>query len=139
MDFQNDGQFVNGCIAGGKRYLHINANGDIEPCVFVHYSDTNIHEKSILDALRSPLLMKYHDGQPFNDNMLMPCPMLENPDRLVEMIRDTDAVSTDMASPETIEHLCGKCERYAEHWKPKAEELWEIEKEKIAKKHEEAL
>ena len=32
MDFQNDGEFVGGCIAGGRRYLHINANGDMESC-----------------------------------------------------------------------------------------------------------
>ena len=36
MDFQNDGEFVGGCIAGGRRYLHINAKGDVEPCVFIH-------------------------------------------------------------------------------------------------------
>ncbi len=34
MDFWNDGEYVNGCIAGGRNYLHINANGDIEPCAF---------------------------------------------------------------------------------------------------------
>ena len=32
MDFQNDGEFVGGCIAGGRNYFHINANGDAEPC-----------------------------------------------------------------------------------------------------------
>lgn len=41
MDFQNDAEYVGGCIAGGRRYLHINANGDIDPCVFIHYSDSN--------------------------------------------------------------------------------------------------
>ena len=41
MDFQNDGEYVGGCIAGGRRYLHINANGDVDPCVFIHYSDSN--------------------------------------------------------------------------------------------------
>ena len=35
MDFQNDAEYVGGCIAGGRRYLHINANGDIDPCVFI--------------------------------------------------------------------------------------------------------
>ena len=30
--------------------------------------------------------MAYHRGQPFNDNMLRPCPMLENPDKLREMV-----------------------------------------------------
>ncbi|MGN0704277.1 MAG: radical SAM/SPASM domain-containing protein, partial [Lentihominibacter sp.] len=44
MDFQNDGQYVGGCIAGGRRYLHINANGDCDPCVFIHYSNVNIRE-----------------------------------------------------------------------------------------------
>ena len=37
MDFWNDGEYVDGCIAGGRRYLHINANGDFEPCAFIHY------------------------------------------------------------------------------------------------------
>ena len=53
MDFQNDGEYVGGCIAGGRRYLHINANGDVDPCVFIHYSNANIREVSLLDALRS--------------------------------------------------------------------------------------
>lgn len=86
MDFQNDGEFVGGCIAGGRRYLHINANGDADPCVFIHYSDSNIREKTLLEVLQSPLFMAYHDGQPFNENHLRPCPMLENPELLREMI-----------------------------------------------------
>ncbi len=124
MDFQNDAEYVGGCIAGGRRYFHINANGDIDPCVFIHYSDSNIREKTILEALRSPMMMAYHDGQPFNENMLRPCPMLENPEKLREMVGKTQAHSTDLQSPETVEHLCAKCDRYAENWKPVAEQLW---------------
>lgn len=124
MDFQNDAEFVGGCIAGGRRYLHINANGDIDPCVFVHYSDSNIREKSLLDALRSPLFMAYHDGQPFNDNMLRPCPMLENPDKLRDMVKKSGAHSTDLESPEEVDHLCGKCDMYAQQWEPEADRLW---------------
>ena len=67
MDFQNDGEYVGGCIAGGRRYLHINAKGDVEPCVFIHYSNVNIHDCSLLDALRSPIFQAYHDNQPFNE------------------------------------------------------------------------
>ena len=41
MDFQNDGEYVGGCIAGGRNYFHINSNGDAEPCVFIHFSNCN--------------------------------------------------------------------------------------------------
>lgn len=124
MDFQNDAEYVGGCIAGGRRYLHINANGDIDPCVFVHYSDSNIREKTLLEALRSPIMMAYHREQPFNENMFQPCPMLENPDKLRAMVAGTEAHSTDLQSPESVEHLCAKCDRYAKEWKPVAEKLW---------------
>ena len=79
MDFQNDGEFVGGCIAGGRRYFHINANGDMDPCVFIHYSDSNIREKTLLEALQSPMFMAYHDGQPFNDNHAAPLPHAGKP------------------------------------------------------------
>ena len=134
MDFQNDAQFVGGCIAGGRRYLHINAKGDVEPCVFIHYSNANIHDCSLLDALKSPLFQAYHDNQPFNDNMLRPCPMLENPDKLGEMVKESKAVNTDYQSPETPEHLKEKAAPYAENWTPTAEKLWNEEKEKIEAK-----
>ena len=127
MDFQNDGEFVGGCIAGGRNYFHINSVGDAEPCVFIHYSDANIHDKSILECLQSPLFMAYHDGQPFNHNHLRPCPMLENPEVLPEMIRKTGAKSTNLEAPESAEELCGKCESYAENWKNHAEEIWDSE------------
>ena len=128
LDFQNDGEYVGGCIAGGRRYLHINANGDCAPCVFIHYSDSNIREKTLLECLQSPIFMAYHDGQPFNKNMLRPCPMLENPQLLREMVHKTGAHSTDLQSPESVDHLCDKCVTYAENWKPEAERLWEDSK-----------
>ena len=124
MDFQNDAEYVGGCIAGGRRYLHINADGDVDPCVFIHYSDSNIRQKTLLEALQSPLFMAYHDGQPFNRNMLRPCPMLENPEKLRKMVADTGAHSTDPQSPESAEHLCAKCDRYANCWEPVSRELW---------------
>lgn len=92
--------------------------------MFIHYSNVNIHECSLLDALKSPIFMAYHDGQPFNKNMLRPCSMLENPQFLREMVKRTGAKSTDLQSPESVDHLCDKCEVYAKNWKPTADELW---------------
>lgn len=130
MDFQNDGEFVGGCIAGGRNYFHINSAGDAEPCVFIHYSNTNIHDNSILEMLQSPLFMAYHDGQPFNHNHLRPCPMLENPELLQKMVHETGAHSTDLESPESVEHLCEKCKDYAACWAKEADEIWTHETHK---------
>ncbi len=124
IDFQHDGEFVKGCIAGGRSYLHINANGDIEPCAFIHYADSNIRKHSLLEAYKRPLFMAYKEGQPFNDNMLRPCPMLENPECLRNMVKCSGACSTDMESPENVDDLYAKCKPYAERWAPKADELW---------------
>lgn len=69
--------------------------------------------------------MAYHDGQPFNNNHLRPCPMLENPELLREIVQRTNADSTDLQSPESVDHLCDKCVEYASAWTPVAEKLWE--------------
>ena len=78
--------------------------------------------------------MAYHQGQPFNDNMLRPCPMLENPEKLRKMVADTGAHSTDMQSPESAEHLCAKCDAYAENWAGTADRLWECSCKRKAEK-----
>jgi len=124
MDFWNDGEYAGGCIAGGRRYLHINANGDIEPCAFIHYSDSNIHEKTLLEALQSPLFKQYHKNQPFNENLLRPCPLLDNPGRLTEMVEVSGAKSTDLMKPEDVRDLSEKCVDAAEKWAESAERLW---------------
>lgn len=125
MDFWNDGEYVKGCIAGGRCYLHINANGDIEPCAFIHYADSNIRDKTLLEAFQSPLFMQYRKNQPFNENHLRPCPLLDNPGRLTSMVQESGAKSTDMTHPEDVEELSGKCVNAAENWAPVAEKLWE--------------
>lgn len=124
LDFWNDGEYVEGCIAGGRRYLHINANGDIEPCAFIHYSDSNIREKTILEALQSPLFMAYHKGHPFNENHLRVCPPLDNPDALVDMVETSGAHSTDLHNPEDVHELTAKCRTAADNWADVADELW---------------
>lgn len=87
MEISN--KFKKAALRTALSYLHINANGDADPCVFIHYSDSNIREKTLLEVLQSPLFMAYHDGRPFNENHLRPCPMPESPELLREMIAKT--------------------------------------------------
>jgi len=124
IDFWNDGEYTQGCLAGGRLYLHINANGDYEPCAFIHYSDSNIREKTLLEALQSPLFKAYRANQPFNENHLRPCPLLDNPDTLVEMVETSGAHSTDLQNPEDVHSLTAKCKEPSENWATVADELW---------------
>ena len=124
IDFQNDGEYIDGCIAGGRQYAHINPAGDVEPCVFIHYSNANIHDKSLLECLQQPLFKEYHKGQPFNHNHLRPCPMLENPELLGEMVKRSGAHSTDMQQPESTSDVFRRCKPYADQWTPSADRIW---------------
>jgi MoaA/NifB/PqqE/SkfB family radical SAM enzyme len=123
LDFWNDGEYVNGCIAGGRRYLHINANGDVEPCAFIHYSNVNIHDVTLLEALQSPIFMAYRKRQPFNGNPLRPCPLLDNPEALNAMVKESGAHSTDMREPEDIDDLCAKTADAAAEWAQVADSI----------------
>ncbi|WP_425449392.1 radical SAM protein [Dethiothermospora halolimnae] len=133
MDFWNDGEYVEGCIAGGRNYLHINASGDVEPCAFIHYSNVNIKDVSLLEALKSPIFKEYKKGQPFNDNHLRPCPLLDNPDRLKKMVNKSGAKSTQPIDKESVEELTDKCQMVSKNWAKKAEVLWKERAEKKKK------
>lgn len=125
MDFWNDGEYVDGCIAGGRRYLHINANGDIEPCAFIHYSDSNVYDHTLVEAFQRPLFMQYKNNQPFNQNHLRPCPLLDNYGRLAEMVDFSRSKSTDLEKPEDVHDLCKKCKDASEEWSSVANRIWE--------------
>ncbi|MGD9675538.1 MAG: radical SAM protein [Candidatus Bipolaricaulia bacterium] len=53
--FPRDELAFGGCLAAGKGFLHINAYGDVQPCPFSPYSDSNLTEVSFREALASPL------------------------------------------------------------------------------------
>ena len=124
LDFWNDGEYSEGCLAGGRVYLHINAGGDYEPCAFIHYSDTNIRTHTLLEALQAPLFTAYKEGQPWNKNHLRPCPLLDNPQALVDAVESSGAHSTDLQSPEDVRSLAGKCSEKARAWAEVADDIW---------------
>jgi 2-phospho-L-lactate guanylyltransferase (CobY/MobA/RfbA family) len=57
--------------------------------------------------------------------MLRPCPLLDNPDKLVEMVVESGAFSTDLKDPEDVIDLTNKCRKTAESWAITADRLWE--------------
>jgi hypothetical protein len=68
--------------------------------------------------------MQYHKNQPFNENHLRPCPLLDNPERLIEVVEAAGASSTDLLKPEDVRTLSDKCVCTAEKWAVTADRLW---------------
>jgi len=93
-DFWNDGLYSNGCMAGGKKYLHINNRGDVEPCVFVHFAVDNIKNKSLKEVLNSNFFKDIRERQPFDENLLAPCMIIDHPEILREICEKNNAYPT---------------------------------------------
>jgi len=62
ISFPGDEKESGGCLAAGRGFFHINAKGDAEPCPFSPYSDTSLKNKSLREALNSPLFAKLRTG-----------------------------------------------------------------------------
>lgn len=62
--------------------------------------------------------------QPFNKNLLRPCPMLENADTLPRLVKESGAHNTDLVEQESPEQLREKTAPYAEQWAPIADKMW---------------
>lgn len=141
-DFWNDGPLVGGCIAGSRRYLHVNNKGDVEPCVFCQLTTDNIHDKSLLDILQtSRLLAAIRRRQPYSDNYLRPCMMLDNPQTLKEVIEEADPRETCRGGARRlVNDLYPQLQAYASRWGELADEEWrkryqEAYRETLAKAH----
>lgn len=122
-DFWNDGEFVGGCIAGGRHYLHINARGDVEPCAFVHFANVNIKDTTLVEALKSPIFRAYEKYQPFCHNHLRPCPIIDCPEMLVKVVEESGAYSTQ-GDGVTAHQMCQALLGYSQEWAQVADAVW---------------
>ena len=85
-DFWNDGPLVGCCMAGGRLYAHINHQGDVEPCVFTHFAVDNVKEKPLAECLGSAFFRDIRSRQPYDENPLRPCMIIDNPHVLREVV-----------------------------------------------------
>ncbi len=113
VDFWNDAPVVGGCIAGGRSYFHINARGDVEPCIFVHMAVDNIKQKSLKDAVNSPYFKAIRDHQPYGENLLRPCMIIDHPQVLRNLCAECNPYSTDGPVCGYITSLAGELDRYS--------------------------
>jgi hypothetical protein len=128
-DFWNDGDSVQGCMAAGKGYMHVLNNGNVEPCVFAHFSADSIREKSLFEAMNSPFFKYIRSRFPYNDNanLRRPCMIIDNPDILRDAVNQYlvphgHEHSEDLINdPETVQWI----DDYATEFKQLVDPIWE--------------
>jgi MoaA/NifB/PqqE/SkfB family radical SAM enzyme len=124
VDFWNDGRLTNGCMAGGKMYFHINAKGDVEPCVFCHFAVDNIRGKSLLEVLESPLFREIRSRQPYDENLLTPCMLIDRPELAREMTSLPGVFFTHPGADTFFTDLSRSMDQYAEEYASIADPVW---------------
>jgi MoaA/NifB/PqqE/SkfB family radical SAM enzyme len=62
ISFPGDEKSSGGCVAAGRGFFHINSHGGAEPCPFSPYSDINVRDTSLKEAMNSRLFRKLRDG-----------------------------------------------------------------------------
>lgn len=125
IDFWNDGPLAGSCLAGGRHYFHINHRGDAEPCIFCHFSTHNIKEHSLGEILASPFFKAIREKQPFSYNTLLPCPMIDHPDTLWNLIQQYGARPTHEGAEQMFTTLASDIREYGEKVRQMMGQAWE--------------
>lgn len=123
-DFWCDGTLCGGCIAGGRHYFHINNKGDVEPCVFCHFAKDNVRDKTLEEILDSDFFRSFRRRQPYTENLLRPCAIIDNPEVLREAVRENEAYPSHEGAESIITEFSGELDKYAEAYGKVADKEW---------------
>ena len=80
LSFPGDEKNSGGCLAAGRGFFHINSHGGAEPCPASPYSDINVKDTSILEALNSNLFTSLRNGNILMDEHEGGCVLFEHKD-----------------------------------------------------------
>jgi MoaA/NifB/PqqE/SkfB family radical SAM enzyme len=124
-DFWNDGACVGGCLSA-NRYCYITPEGKVQPCTFVHFYTHDLNQCTLKDVFRSDFFRAIRRSQPYSRNLLQPCKIIDNPETLRRIVRETGArpsypgAETIIEDPVVRAHL----DSYAREWGKIADEVW---------------
>ena len=124
VDFWNDGCLTQGCIAAGRKYFHVNARGDVEPCIFCHFASDNVKEKPLMEALNSPLFREMRSRQPLSDNYFRPCLLIDHPEQGREFALQNAKYFTHDGAEQLFTDFAQAIDGYAKAYGEIAEAAW---------------
>lgn len=82
ISFPGDEKSSGGCLAAGRGFFHINSHGGAEPCPFSPYSDINIKDTSLKEALASDLFTALRDEDILSGEHIGGCVLYEKRDQV---------------------------------------------------------
>ena len=82
-----------GCLAAGRGFIHISPTGDVEPCPFAPYSDSNIIEMPLNDALNSLLLNRIRGSHHLLKESAGGCTLWENREWVEKQMEKPESLS----------------------------------------------
>ena len=85
--FPGDEKSSDGCVAAGRGFFHINASGGAEPCPFSPYSDCNVRDSSIREALRAPLFYALNTQGLLKDEHSGGCTLYANREQVEQLLK----------------------------------------------------
>ena len=77
ISFPGDEKSSGGCMAAGRGFFHINSHGGAEPCPFSPFSDINVKDTSLKEALHSGLFQALQNEQFLLDDHIGGCVLYE--------------------------------------------------------------
>ena len=86
LSFPGDEKALDGCMAAGRGFFHIGPDGSAEPCPFSPFSDRNVAQTGLRDALVSPLFRKIRDARALGWEHTGGCTLYEHRDEVKEML-----------------------------------------------------
>ena len=88
LAFPGDEKADEGCMAAGRGFFHINSHGGAEPCPFSPYSDVNVRDTGVRDALRSPLFMALREGGILDNEHVGGCVLYEQRELVEKLLAE---------------------------------------------------
>ena len=86
ISFPGDEKSSGGCVAAGRGFFHINSHGGAEPCPFSPYSDVNVRNTSLREAIHSPLFTALRDGDVLIDDHKGGCVLYEKREQVEDIL-----------------------------------------------------
>lgn len=88
ISFPGDEKAYGGCLAAGRGFFHINPQGGVEPCPFSPFSDTNLCNVTLREALNSPLFRKLGEQNLMTKEHSGGCVLFEQRDQVQAILAE---------------------------------------------------